>query len=141
MVTFAAALHIPNVDNSMPICQQDDVQNLYKPLTEKDASSEIKRLKSQMTTRQIAAYFGPHLTAADVSRGANGVFPRNKIKRFEFGLPFQSTVIVIGGGDIPDGAQVIRALQCHCGQWFVPNHPLRRQCFICGPFRGKRVNP
>lgn len=26
---------------------------------------------------------------------------------------------------------------CECGQAFVSNHPRRKKCFICSPYRGK----
>lgn len=68
-----------------------------------------------------------------------GHYPGPDICR-KVGLPVAAQVVVIGGGDIPPGAQVVSALRCACGQWFVPNHPRRRRCFICSPFRGRQDN-
>jgi len=51
------------------------------------------------------------------------------------GLPIVSTVVVVGGESIPDGAQVYRADVCPCGQWYISNHPRRKRCFICSPYR------
>ena len=57
--------------------------------------------------------------------------------RSRFGLPPVSTVVVMTGEPIPEGTQVITALRCSCGQWFVSNAPARRRCFLCSPWRGK----
>lgn len=69
-----------------------------------------------------------------------GYEPGKKV-RAELGLPPSSVVVVIGGGIVPNGAQTIRALQCACGQWYIPNHPLRSHCFICRPARIKGRKP
>jgi hypothetical protein len=65
----------------------------------------------------------------------DGYIPRDPSTRAALGLPPACTVIVIGGGVIPDGAQVIQALQCACGQWFISNAPRRKRCFVCRPYR------
>jgi hypothetical protein len=49
------------------------------------------------------------------------------------GLPNVAAIVVIGEGEIPDGTQAILARRCPCGQWFIPNHPMRTYCFICHP--------
>jgi hypothetical protein len=48
-----------------------------------------------------------------------------------------SVVVIIGGGSVPPGSQVISAQVCECGQWFISNHPRRQKCFICSPFKRK----
>lgn len=53
------------------------------------------------------------------------------------GIPVEGKVQVIFGV-VPDGAQVIGAQECDCGQWFISNHPRRSKCFICSPYKGKR---
>lgn len=52
-------------------------------------------------------------------------------------LNHNSIVVLVGPGDIPPGAQAIAARPCPCDQWFIPNTPTRRKCFICSPFKGK----
>jgi hypothetical protein len=47
-----------------------------------------------------------------------------------------AVVVIIGGGSVPPGAQVISAQVCACGQWFISNHPRRQKCFICSPYKG-----
>ena len=56
--------------------------------------------------------------------------------REKFGLPPVSTVEPIAG-EIPHGAQALGAMRCECGMPFISNHPRRRRCFICSPYRGK----
>jgi hypothetical protein len=55
--------------------------------------------------------------------------------RRRLGLTLTATVYVIGGSVIPPGAQVISASLCECGQPYISNHPARKKCFICSPFR------
>jgi hypothetical protein len=69
----------------------------------------------------------------------NGYRPGKKIRK-RLNLPMPASVIIIGEGEIPDGSQAIKALQCKCGQWFIPNHPLRTHCFICRPSKTKTKN-
>jgi hypothetical protein len=76
-----------------------------------------------------------------ISKGAafrigKGLEPGNKVRKM-LNLPIAATVVVIGSGKIPDGAQVIRADLCECGQWFVSNHPSRKRCFVCSPYKRK----
>lgn len=66
---------------------------------------------------------------------ANGYEPRNSRTRTRLGLAPHFAVVLVGEGAIPDGSQAIRALQCQCGQWFISNHPRRKHCFLCHPFR------
>lgn len=44
-------------------------------------------------------------------------------------------VMVMDGGRLPESTQVISAQQCTCSQWFVPNSPRRKRCFVCSPYR------
>lgn len=55
------------------------------------------------------------------------------------GVEITATVVVVTGGEVPQGAQVINASRCECGQWYISNHPARKRCFICSPYhkRGK----
>jgi hypothetical protein len=65
---------------------------------------------------------------------AMGYNPGKKI-RHKLNLPEMAQVVAMEG-EIPDGAQVIKASLCECGQYFISNHPRRKRCFICSPFRG-----
>lgn len=76
------------------------------------------------------------ISLPSLARLARGIDPGNKVRHL-LGLPPAATVIVIGGGQIPEGAQVISADQCECGQWFISNHPRRHKCFVCSPARRK----
>ena len=65
--------------------------------------------------------------------------PRRQETRTRLGLAPIASVVLIGEGELPDGAQTIRAIQCSCGQWFIPNHPRRKHCFICRPYRRRNT--
>lgn len=66
---------------------------------------------------------------------ANGYEPGRKARKI-LGLPAYAEVIVISGEELPAGAQVISASFCRaCGRPFISNHPRRKKCFICGPYR------
>ncbi len=64
---------------------------------------------------------------------ANGYIPKEKLCA-RLGLPPQGRVSIVFGA-VPDGSQVLAAQQCACGQWFISNHPARKRCFICGPYK------
>jgi hypothetical protein len=64
----------------------------------------------------------------------HGWEPKKPVIRARLGLPQPASVIVISGS-VPAGSQVLSALQCPCGRYFISNHPRRRRCFICSPFR------
>lgn len=66
-----------------------------------------------------------------------GEEPGNRI-RAKLGLPAVSTVVIIGGGVVPAGAQVIYANECECGQWYISNHPRRKRCFMCRPYKARK---
>ena len=51
-----------------------------------------------------------------------------------FNIPLPANVIAIAG-IVPDGTQVLFAIQCQCGRFFISNHPRRRKCFVCSPYR------
>lgn len=66
---------------------------------------------------------------------AQGYKPGKKI-RDRLGLPEVSQVVVIFGS-VPEGTQAIAANLCECGQWYIANHPRRKRCFVCSPYRRK----
>ena len=55
-------------------------------------------------------------------------------------LPLVATVTPILAA-IPFGAQALFAQRCACGQHFISNHPLRKKCFRCSPYRKRRRPP
>ena len=65
-----------------------------------------------------------------------GYEPRDLEIRSILGLDRDSPVVFVDGRTRPR-AQAVGAQRCGCGQWFVSNHPRRRKCFRCSPFRGK----
>ena len=52
------------------------------------------------------------------------------------GLDQESPVVFVDGKSRPK-AQAVGVQRCGCGRWFVSNHPRRRKCFVCSPFRGR----
>jgi hypothetical protein len=68
-----------------------------------------------------------------------GYDPKRQETRQRLGLSAFSAIVVIGDGDVPEGSQAVQAIQCDCGNWFITNHPRRKHCFICRPFRGHHV--
>lgn len=55
----------------------------------------------------------------------------------KFGIEYSGQVGSLDG-DIPDGTVSLGAMRCQCGQWFISNHPRRRKCFVCSPYRGRK---
>lgn len=67
---------------------------------------------------------------------ALGYQPGKKMRR-KLNLPDIAQVVAIAG-EVPDGALVIKAERCECGQYFISNHPRRKRCFICSPYKGRQ---
>lgn len=89
-----------------------------------------------MTWQAIADHFGPPVTKPVVWRLVNDPDYEPKDQRIRFALGLSITAIVIPiSGVIPEGTLCLNALQCGCGQWYIPNHPRRRRCFVCSPAR------
>jgi hypothetical protein len=88
-----------------------------------------------MSWRRIAQtvpeYIG--LSIGSLDRIAHGIEPGSKVRR-QLGLPPTMTVAVMGG-EITPGAQAIGESLCPCGQTYISNHPRRKHCFACRPFR------
>lgn len=63
--------------------------------------------------------------------------PRNAAIRDALGLDPESAVTFVDGRQKPR-AQALDVSECECGRYFVSNHPRRRRCFICSPYRGGR---
>ncbi|MDD5397415.1 MAG: hypothetical protein PHW24_05185 [Candidatus Moranbacteria bacterium] len=64
--------------------------------------------------------------------------PARNSTRIRIGLKPNPIIKVMGDEIIHDGCQAIYERQCACGQYFIPNHPLRDHCFICRPFRTRK---
>jgi len=112
------------------------VQKLYIGQNDKDVLSTILAQKQAgVTLRKIAQGYGALITYGDVARILQGTFPKRKAKRIALGLAPSAKIVVIGKGAVPDGSQAIKAFQCKCGQWFIPNCPARTHCFLCRPVR------
>jgi len=101
---------------------------------------EIQQMRQdpKLPYRKIAAKFPKGISGATIQQIENGRIPGPKISAI-LGIPYSAHVSVIGGGNVPDGAQAVSATRCACGQWFISNHPCRRRCFVCSPYRGRRV--
>lgn len=95
-----------------------------------------KRSVQKMSWQKIGDAYGINKAMARLI--ALGYEPKRKVRRI-LDLAPSATVVVFGDGMVPDGTQTIRASQCSCGQWFIPNHPARTHCFLCRPARGKKV--
>jgi hypothetical protein len=110
------------------------VQNVY---TEKEIQHIICEKRSAGASLRQIAHEYPGLNYADIQRASKGIFPRSATKRQIFELPDFARVLAIDN-EIPDGSQVLKASHCiECNQPFVSNHPRRRKCFLCSPYRGK----
>jgi len=62
--------------------------------------------------------------------------PRDLDIRAALGLDQESSVRYVDGRPRPR-AQALDVMVCGCGRHFVSNHPRRRKCFVCSPYRGK----
>lgn len=68
----------------------------------------------------------------------DGYIPSRNPTRIRLGLSPKASIVVMGDEIIHDGCQAIYERQCECGQYFIPNHPLRDHCFVCRPFRTRK---
>lgn len=85
--------------------------------------------------RKTGAIFG--LNPAMARLIALGYEPGRRVRE-QLGLPPAASVVPVAGA-VPDGTQVAAATRCSCGRWFVSNHPRRKRCFICSPYKGKKI--
>jgi len=102
-------------------------------VTLEQLSSDIRtRHEETNSWRKAAAPYG--INAATARLIASGYIPGAKI-RSRLGLAPTATVVVVTGGAVPHGAQVVSASLCSCGQYYISNHPARKKCFMCSPYR------
>jgi len=75
------------------------------------------------------------LSKGTTYRIAHNIEPKTLEIRLLLDLPLPEARVIAIAGIVPNGTQTIGALRCICGDWFIPNHPRRRKCFICSPYR------
>src|SRR3990172_9236862 len=79
------------------------------------------------------------VTPAMAWRVARGYEPKDNIIRAKFGMDEFKSKVVSVNGHIPDGAYSLGAMKCsECWRHYITNHPRRKKCFICSPFRDKK---
>jgi len=120
--------------NSDHVAQEGGVHDLYA-IAERIRYFHTFCGNSWRTIASMEEFGG--VSAPAIRRIAQGEEPGNRI-RAKLGLPAVSTVVIIGGGSVPAGAQVIYANECECGQWYISNHPRRKKCFMCRPYRARK---
>ena len=95
----------------------------------------LAKYQEEGTWRNVAKQYGlyPNMTRLI----AYGHQPGNKIRK-KLGLPPRSEVESMSG-NIPEGSLALGAIVCiKCEQSFISNHPRRRKCFICSPYRSRK---
>ena len=108
-------------------------RGVRNPDTKQD---ELKYLNgtSMLSWRQIARldeYSGiPPGTLCTYAK--TGYLPNRYRQRL--GLPAVASVAPVME-PIPNGAQALFALRCECGRWYISNHPRRKRCFVCSPYK------
>ena len=118
----------------MPVATYPHGKTIYD--TRQEISS-FREEKPPLSWEKIGAHYG--LTGAHIWKIANDDYePIRADIRFALGLPAMTTIIVMNGNDIPSGSQVLHASFCECGQSYISNHPRRKRCFKCSPYRGKQ---
>jgi hypothetical protein len=108
----------------MPVRTSDIVQDELKRLH--DTTGDPWRKMASLDN-----YTGiPAGTLCSIAK--TGEVPKKWRKRL--GMPVPASVTPVSG-EIPEGSQALRADLCACGRYFISNHPRRRKCFVCSPFR------
>lgn len=99
-----------------------------------------KRRSEGETLENIARDYPSQITRAHVHKMLyKGWEPTGAELRQKLGLPAIVPVIPVNGTVIPAGSQVHHADYCvKCSRPYISNHPLRRRCFVCSPYRGKK---
>jgi hypothetical protein len=102
----------------------------------------VRLHEAKNSFRQIAKEnFGGCVSHATIQRIYKGVEPHDLKTRQALGLPAYHQVVVVTGGDVPPGTLVISADQCvECQRFYISNHPRRKKCFICSPYRKQGGN-
>jgi hypothetical protein len=110
------------------------VQKAYNEIGMYHYLLEENRVKKR-SLRDLAKEFG--VSYGVIQRALDGRFPKRFDLRVRMGLPEISEVLTVNG-NVPYRSQTLGAQRCACGQHFISNHPRRKRCFICSPFRGKK---
>ena len=139
-MTEIAAQNVSETYATMP--ENDLKQGCTVPYTFADVKVHVKALYEQKhSLRRIAKEdYGGKISHAVIQRVLENFEPRDVHNREVLGLPAYQFVVVVTGGVIPPGAQVVSAEVCECGQWYIPNHPARKHCFICSPYKRRKEN-
>lgn len=108
---------------------------------QKDRKSLELLYKMNKSYRQTAHDFemmrGVKLNHAMVRLIIKGYDPGKKIRKLLNWQPMAEVASV--NGTIHQGAVSLGDRQCvACGRWYISNHPRRRKCFICSPYKGQR---
>lgn len=95
----------------------------------------LAKYQQEGTWRNVAKQYGLHPNMVRLI--AYGHRPGNKIRK-KLNLPLKSEIESMDG-NIPEGSLALGAIACRkCGQSFISNHPRRRKCFICSPYRSRK---
>lgn len=132
---------VQNVSETHATMPENDLKPVCTaPYTFADVKVHIKALYDQKhSLRRIANEdYGGRISHAVIQRVLDNFEPRDAHNRDALGLPAYQFVVVVTGGVIPPGAQVVSAEVCECGQWYIPNHPARKHCYICRPYKRSR---
>ncbi len=125
---------VPDLDTFIRLCKWLGVSADHFTVNTESTSSAERPSTSDFIAAHLRADRALDPQTADI---AYGYSPGKKIRGL-LGLPAESSVVVMAG-EVPAGSQAVAALQCECGQWFIANHPRRRRCFVCSPYKGRRV--
>ena len=105
--------------------------------------NNIRAVKSYFSDLRINFSYEKIARAYNINRGIiwkiiNTIYePKTYKIRKSLGLPYRVPVEVIDG-NVEDGSISLGSRICKCGQPFIPNHGLRKNCFICVPVRRRR---
>ena len=92
-----------------------------------------KRLKSW---RRVAKEFDGIPPGTLCTYAKTGYLPNRYRQRL--GLPVVASVAPVME-PIPNGAQALFAVRCECGRWYISNHPRRKRCYLCSPYRAAKT--
>lgn len=123
-----------------PVVNKDEFCDLHiKTKTFSQVNQFVSELyATKKSFRRIAREdFNGQVSHAVIQRITEGIEPKKPSIRQVLGLPIAKEIIPFAG-EIPNGTQVHQAIRCACGQYYIPNHPRRKSCFTCSPFRGKK---
>ena len=114
------------------------IQDLVKNSDTPQEALQALKTSKRITWRKIAnldQYTGiPPGTLCTYAK--TGYLPNRYRQRL--GLPVVASVAPVME-PIPNGAQALFAVRCECGRWYISNHPRRKRCFLCSPYRAAKT--